>query len=113
MALRGKKICFTGTLTMKRAEMVTAATNAGANVVSSISAMTNVLVAGPGAGSKMAKALALGVKVMNEAEFRKAAGVGGTKRAASPAPVAMKAPKAAPDPAGRSAAMKAAAAAAA
>lgn len=44
MSLSGKNICFTGALSMKRAEATTLATNAGANVQSGVSSKTNILI---------------------------------------------------------------------
>jgi len=69
MSLSGKTIVFTGAITMKRTEATAAAVNAGAKVVGSVSGNTDILVAGPGAGSKMAEAKARGVDVWTEEQF--------------------------------------------
>ncbi|MGY6534598.1 MAG: NAD-dependent DNA ligase LigA [Pararhodobacter sp.] len=66
-AVSGLTVVFTGTLTrMTRAEAKARAEAMGARVAGSVSAKTDLLVAGEGAGSKAAKAEALGVKVIDE-----------------------------------------------
>jgi DNA ligase (NAD+) len=70
-ALTGQTVVFTGSLTaLTRDEARAQAEGLGAKVAGSVSARTNLVVAGADAGSKRAKAEALGVRVIDEAEWQ-------------------------------------------
>ncbi len=67
---RGKTIVLTGTLEkMDRSEAEALLRKLGAHPSGSVSKKTNIVVAGPGAGSKLGKAQELGIPVWDEGQF--------------------------------------------
>ncbi|MGA8934993.1 MAG: NAD-dependent DNA ligase LigA [Pseudolabrys sp.] len=74
-AVAGKTVVFTGSLEkMTREEAKAQAERLGAKAAGSVSKKTDYVVAGPGAGSKLADAKKLGVKVLTEDEWLKLVG---------------------------------------
>ena len=70
LPLQKTKIVFTGKLeTMARSEAEKVAIELGATVSSSVTKNTNLVVAGPGAGSKLDKANKYGIKVLSESKW--------------------------------------------
>jgi DNA ligase (NAD+) len=75
--IAGKTVVFTGTLVqMTRDEAKQQAITLGAKVSGSVSSKTDLVIAGPGAGSKLADAQRHGVKVVSEEEWLQLIGKG-------------------------------------
>ena len=74
--LAGKTVVFTGALsTMTRDEAKDIVERLGGHAAGSVSRKTDLVVAGPGAGSKLKKAQELGIKIISEEEFLQLVGL--------------------------------------
>jgi DNA ligase (NAD+) len=83
-AVAGKTVVFTGALEeMTREEAEAMAEQLGAKAAGSVSKNTDYMIAGPGAGTKLAKAKELGVAILTEDQWF--ALVGEKRRAGAPA----------------------------
>jgi len=73
-ALSGKTFVITGTLSRPREEFKEQIEALGAKLAGSVSKKTDFVLAGEEAGSKLEKAIQLGVRVIDEAEFERLKG---------------------------------------
>jgi len=72
LPLRREKIVFTGTLkNFSRGEAQDIVKNLGGETLETVTKTTTIVVAGENPGSKYEKAKALGIKIINEDEFKK------------------------------------------
>lgn len=69
--LSGKKFVLTGVLSIPRGEAIAIIEKNGGEVLSSVSKNTDYVLAGENAGSKLDKAKILGIKIIDENEFKK------------------------------------------
>lgn len=69
-SINGKTFVITGTLSVPRDEIKEKLESLGANVTGSVTKKTDYVIAGEKAGSKYDKAKELGIKIINEEEYR-------------------------------------------
>jgi DNA ligase (NAD+) len=74
LPLAGKTVVLTGTLSLPRDEVKAELQALGAKVTGSVSKKTDMVIAGEAAGSKLEKAQALGIEILDEAALRKLLG---------------------------------------
>ena len=67
--LEGKKFCITGSLSIPRKEIEISIKSAGGKIVSSVSKKLDYLISGESSGSKLDKAVNLGITILSEEEL--------------------------------------------
>jgi NAD-dependent DNA ligase len=72
--LAGYTICVTGELSRLRKEIEAEIVAHGGQVASSVTKAVNLILAGEAAGTKLAKAQSMGIRVIDEAEYQKMIG---------------------------------------
>jgi len=72
---RGKTVVFTGAISIARADAKKTVEDQGGHVAGSVSRKTDFVVAGADPGSKLDMARELGVRILDEEEFRRLAGL--------------------------------------
>ena len=92
LAFADTRWVLTGTLSQPREEITELILEKGGKVSGSLSNKTNYLLAGEEAGSKLEKAKTLGVKVIDEAEFRRMLGGGAAVSESAPASEVLQSP---------------------